>query len=242
MKSSSNQVVCILGMHRSGTSSLTGCLEDRGLYLGEVVNQAPYNKKGNKESERLRAINDQLLAHCGGSWDKPPERLEWNDDLRRLRDRHIVGNDHVGRWGFKDPRTLLTLPFWMEALPDMRFAGTFRRPDMVVASIMKRPGMAPAVPALTLWKIYNQRLLAHASSHDCPLVCFDWPQNEYLDAVDTVAENLGLSAGRRGGGEFYDETLRQRSEAARDGSASDDEADDIHERLMRLAIQTKQLN
>jgi hypothetical protein len=30
-------------------------------------------------------------------------------------------------WGFKDPRTLLTLPFWMEAVTP-KFFGSFRHP------------------------------------------------------------------------------------------------------------------
>ena len=33
-------VICILGMHRSGTSSLAGCLQEAGLELGDVVEWA----------------------------------------------------------------------------------------------------------------------------------------------------------------------------------------------------------
>jgi hypothetical protein len=38
--------IIILGMHRSGTSLVAGCLEAAGLYLGPVNNYAPFNKKG----------------------------------------------------------------------------------------------------------------------------------------------------------------------------------------------------
>ncbi len=241
MGSFPKSVICILGMHRSGTSSLTGCLEDHGLFLGDVVNHAPYNKKGNKENVPLRLINDDVLAYSGGSWDRPPSELNWSDDLRRRRDEHIACYSHVGRWGFKDPRTILTLPFWMEALPDMGLVGTFRKPDMVVASIMKRPGMAPTVPALTLWKIYNKKLLTYASLYKHPLVCFDWPQNDYRSAVDIVAKNLGLGANHREPCDFYDETLRQRDETAQDGAGSDEEAERIYMQLLKLAIPTKSL-
>ena len=37
----SQQVVVILGMHRSGTSLLTGTLQEAGLVLGDVVTSAP---------------------------------------------------------------------------------------------------------------------------------------------------------------------------------------------------------
>ena len=101
-------VVCILGMHRNGTSCLAGCLEERGLNLGDVVNTAPHNRKGNQENLELRAINDAVLTQSGGAWDNPPEVLSGDDDLRQRRDRHIAANSSVETWGFKDPRTLLT--------------------------------------------------------------------------------------------------------------------------------------
>jgi len=40
----------ILGMHRSGTSCLAGCLQAAGLISGEVNIQAMYNAKGNREN------------------------------------------------------------------------------------------------------------------------------------------------------------------------------------------------
>jgi len=42
--------ILILGMHRSGTSCLAGCLEEAGLYLGDVNLKAGFNKKGNREN------------------------------------------------------------------------------------------------------------------------------------------------------------------------------------------------
>lgn len=48
--------VCVLGMHRSGTSVLAGCLGNYGLYLGEVVREAPHNKEGNNENLAVRAL------------------------------------------------------------------------------------------------------------------------------------------------------------------------------------------
>ena len=48
--------VVILGMHRSGTSCLTGSLQDKGLYLGQVSQRGTFNKKGNRERWRHRAV------------------------------------------------------------------------------------------------------------------------------------------------------------------------------------------
>ena len=54
LPSTSLPCVIVLGMHRSGTSLLTGSLEAAGLHLGEVNNAARYNPKGNKENESIR--------------------------------------------------------------------------------------------------------------------------------------------------------------------------------------------
>lgn len=43
-----NNVVIVLGMHRSGTSCLTGLLQQAGVALGNVVKEAAHNKKGNR--------------------------------------------------------------------------------------------------------------------------------------------------------------------------------------------------
>ena len=53
---------------------LTGSLEAAGLNLGEVNNAAPFNRKGNKENESIRALNDALLARSGAAWNIPPSR------------------------------------------------------------------------------------------------------------------------------------------------------------------------
>jgi len=48
-------------------------------------------------------------------------------------------NFHSSRlWGFKDPRTLLTLDGWLEALPEVSLAATFRHPLSVAGSLQER--------------------------------------------------------------------------------------------------------
>jgi len=203
--------VCILGMHRSGTSCLTGSLEERGLFLGDVVNHAPHNIKGNKESLVVRSINDAVLEMSAGRWDSPPKELIWDDGLRRKRDSFIAQFKPNVIWGFKDPRTVLTLPFWLEALPDMQFCGTFRRADLVVASLFQRSRENTPTQYLSLWMAYNRRMLRYTKEHDMHLVCFDWEEDEYLEAVGNVAEALGLQRESCEDHSFFDRRLRSAS-------------------------------
>src|SRR6266446_2813151 len=69
------EIVCILGMARSGTSLVTRISNLAGLYLGpEQSLLAPNhgNLKGYWENSKIVDLNDAILASFGGSWDEPP--------------------------------------------------------------------------------------------------------------------------------------------------------------------------
>src|SRR5205085_1596864 len=85
------EAVCVLGMHRSGTSCLAGTLEEAGLYLGEVIRKSPFNPKGNRENPLIMALHEELLSANSGSWDDPPREVVWSDEQRRARDE-IIGS------------------------------------------------------------------------------------------------------------------------------------------------------
>src|SRR5688572_833337 len=101
------RAIAVLGMHRSGTSALTGCLKDAGVYLGSVAEKSRFNAKGNQENASVWRLHDALLQHCGGSWFRPPARVEWNEHFRFERDQVLLEYAGHEPWAFKDPRTLL---------------------------------------------------------------------------------------------------------------------------------------
>src|SRR5207237_264153 len=61
-------------------------------------------------------------------------------------------------WGWKDPRTSLTIPLWLELVPDLRVVVCLRNPLDVALSLRKR-GMFSYSSSLLLWLEYNERLL-----------------------------------------------------------------------------------
>lgn len=63
--------------------------------------------------------------------------------MARQRDRLIASLTcpRGTPWGFKDPRTLLTLPFWEQGLADQRLVGTFRHPHAAAGSQPPDTGM-----------------------------------------------------------------------------------------------------
>lgn len=201
------QAVLILGMHRSGTSCLAGSLQEAGLYLGEVNTAAPHNAKGNRESRAIMDLQDDLLRANGGDWDAPPHEVVWSEEHQARRDAIIAAYPSDRIWGFKDPRTLLTLPGWLEALPPVRFVGTFRHPLAVAASLHARNGIA-IEKSLALWETYNRRLLDCQRQWGFPIVCFDWPPERYQSRLQAIAPTLNLAV-PPAGFSFFESALRK---------------------------------
>jgi hypothetical protein len=204
-----SRVVCIVGMHRSGTSSLAGSLEEAGLYLGEVITSAPHNFKGNRENRRIMDLQEAVLVHSGGSWDRPPERVTWSEAHRAERNLIIRSYGDAPMWGFKDPRTLLTLDFWREALSDLTFVGTLRHPWLVAESLRRRNG-GSMDQWLDLWASYSERLIALYEAHPFPIVRFDTGEDAYRRSLVAVMEVLGLSRPARL--DFFDPILKHHVE------------------------------
>lgn len=187
-----NPGIAIIGMHRSGTSCLTGLLEECGVFLADVSRQNPHNKKGNHERLAIMELHDQVLADNGGAWDRPPVMpVQWSES-RRARLREII-DDYSGhaRWGFKDPRSLLALEGWLEEAPGLRFVGTLRNPDAVALSLHRRGGM-PREDALALWAAYSGRLLEFQRRFGFPVVDFDLEPGAYLRSVRLAFSRLDL--------------------------------------------------
>lgn len=207
------RVVLILGMHRSGTSCLAGSLQEAGLYLGDVNTAAPHNAKGNRENRAIMDLQDDLLHANGGNWDAPPREVVWQPEHRARRDAIIATYPTDQIWGFKDPRTLLTLSGWLETLSSVRFVGTFRHPLAVAASLHARNGIS-IEKSLMLWITYNRLLLDYHQRFKFPMVCFDWPLERYRQCLLVIAPTLNLAV-PTAGFSFFESALR-RNEAPRD--------------------------
>jgi hypothetical protein len=211
MESESVSVI-ILGMHRSGTSSLAGSLQQHGLFLGRVVEWSPHNPKGNRENEAIMLLNEAVLKESGGTWYNPPETVRWNKQLAEIRDTVItpfVANGYP-RWGFKDPRTIFTLPFWKEGLREFSLVGIFRSPLLVAQSLHARTPAMSLAQGLTLWKRYNEKLLAWYREREFPLISFDGDPADYHASIERTAAHLGLDPGSKPRESvFFDESLKK---------------------------------
>jgi len=202
--------ICVLGMHRSGTSCLTGSLEQAGVELGDRHTWNPFNQKGNRESQEIVDLHDEILRANGGSWDRPPEAVQWTvehyDRARQLLRRY----SHFEVYGFKDPRTLLVLDGWRDIGLPMQHIGIFRHPNVVAASLHRRDNKSRR-ECLHIWYEYNMRLLRQYDRSPFPILCFDEPDEVFFVKLKQVILGLGLHP-VEGEDMFYDKQLKNFTE------------------------------
>jgi glycosyltransferase involved in cell wall biosynthesis len=185
------RVFAILGMHRSGTSLLAGTLQEAGLFLGDVVNSAPHNQKGNRESLPIRLLHDDLMERAGGSWDEPPSAVDWKPVHRALQQTIIQEFSPNDCWGFKDPRSLICLDGWLDTIPGLEMVAIFRHPEEVARSLHARNGFT-LLRGMEIWEIYNKRLLELLDKRPIPLLHFGADLSLFRAQCELLISQLAL--------------------------------------------------
>jgi hypothetical protein len=179
-------MICIAGMHRSGTSMVTRLLNLCGLYIGEpddLLPAASDNTEGYWENIHFTALNNALLDYFGGTWDMPPPHIEAWTQQPNLAGLHQEASALIERlqihsaWGWKDPRNSLTLPFWRSLVPDLKTVICLRHPQEVAMSLHLR-NQSSTLLGLTLWQIYNQSVMS-----------FTQPANRVITHYNAYFEN-----------------------------------------------------
>jgi len=231
-------IVVVVGMHRSGTSTVAGLLHAGGVCMGEEAvmwpRPSPENPRGFFENHRFRVLNDRIAARCGyrvKSWDPevPPLRpgaLQRRAMLRLVR-RYAARYAH---WGFKDPRTCLTLDAWLAAceragrLAEVRVVLVARDARTVARSLVRRDG-TDASSALRLWRVYNERALAAIDAWDVPAHALRY--EDLCREPEACAAALFRFLGRRelpeAAAAFVAPQLDRSSRAGPSGAAAPDE-------------------
>lgn len=195
----------VLGMHRSGTSALTGALARFGAYVGEADELLPAasdNAAGFFERKDVIEVTQGLLNGGGGDWWRLA-RLDLDtvpaDTLATCRGRfsEIVEKlDRQGAWVIKDPRLCLILPCLLDLLDRPVAVIVHRNPLDVARSLHRRDGIAVA-EGLALWEAYYRRAL-HDTRH-IPRIVISYealcenPQAVLSDLVGDL-KSLGITS------------------------------------------------
>jgi hypothetical protein len=176
--------ICVLGMHRSGTSLVAGILRQLGVDLGQdedFLPPDPNNQGGYFELADVVEINNEILSQHDGSWDDLPELprgWEQSDQLAHARDRarRALGRRFAGsaQWAWKDPRTCITLPFWQRLVSGLRYVICLRNPVDIAHSLRSREGEdRPLEQHLLDWLRHTASALAYTADRPRILVRYE---------------------------------------------------------------------
>ena len=194
------QMTVVLGMHRSGTSALTGLLGNLGISgptdpLGATEN----NLLGYWESTSLVTSSDRFLAsqnshwsqlyHWSFGWWKSAAALEWIDSYWHDLQNAYNTNEH---FVLKDPRLCILLegmiPCLIDSLLQLDFLLILRSPVEVVISLCKAEEISP-YDALNLWigSVFRAECMSRPYSRN--IVTY----RQLLDRPQTILDSLSLS-------------------------------------------------
>jgi hypothetical protein len=132
-----SRIVIVCGMHRSGTSAMSGLLHNNGVVMGREEKKEFFpppqiqNPKGFFENKHFRQINDNLLKKINyhvKSFDPKISKVYAHiGDQRPSMISLVKGYQReFTHWGWKDPRTCLTLYAWFDVFKELRLLENLR--------------------------------------------------------------------------------------------------------------------
>ena len=170
-----------------------------GIYLGPeeyLIGSRPDNPKGFWECQPIVDLNMEILERLGGNWHELPgfpagwETAPELADLRQKARTLIARNFAAGNWGWKDPRTCLTLEFWKQLLPPIHYVICLRSPVEVALSLTKRDGF-PTEKSIRLWQRYTGDAIEHTAGLARHVIFYEDLMHAHREEVSRLARFVG---------------------------------------------------
>ena len=146
----------------------------------------------------MEDVNDEILARLGGNWDEPPIHAagwEVSPDLANLglRVRVVIEQDFgaAAVWGWKDPRTCLTLPFRQRLVPHMRYVMCVRNPIDGAHSLERRNDFS-FEKGVDLWLTHVRSAPAHTAGQQRCVIFYEDAMKSWRHELRRLATFLGL--------------------------------------------------
>lgn len=192
-----SNLLCVLGMHRSGTSAVTQFLHRLGAAVVPQLIEAidGVNQEGFWEDECIVDLNERLLSTRGCRWysccevsttrDVLAEAKIRNEAISHFRKNYSTKNLSV----VKDPRLCRLLPFWLDvwAAVDANpiFVHVVRHPFAVAKSLHRRDKI-PYELGVALWLLHTVEAMSSVSGHSGVVVVYDEFLQQPLELVDAL--------------------------------------------------------
>jgi hypothetical protein len=195
--------VLVLGMHRSGTSAMTRCLNLLGMDLGShLLSPENMNAKGFWEHADAVRINDQLLHSMKTFWHSlEPLPQNWLESSAaqeaRSNIKALIKRDFsdVPFWGIKDPRLCRLAPLWLDVLHelDIPVATVFvTRSPMEVAASLERVHHLSRAFGVASWMQHLAE--AEVATRDTPryMVAYDQLLRDPVSTLTHLGDALSI--------------------------------------------------
>jgi tetratricopeptide (TPR) repeat protein len=115
--------------------------------------------------------------------------VRWTAEHAAARER-LLSTAIDGRPALlKDPRTLLTLPFWRASSVPFHAIAIVRHPLAAARSLVAWRGMTLA-EGLALWSAHNRALMTDRLQHEYPLIDFEGSREEMIAAVSAACHGF----------------------------------------------------
>lgn len=201
---SMSDVIMVLGMHRTGTSSVAGTLVKLGGAAPQhLMPNSAYNERGYFESNVVAQFNDEILASAGTRWDDWREfNPDWHKSTVARNFQARASAVFAEEFGtallpvIKDPRICRFFPFWRQVLEEMgktiHVVMPLRSPWDTAKSLNYRNKMH-MTHVIMLW--LRHVLDAEAETRDLPRAIFTWQNflSDWRGTCEAISAQTGLT-------------------------------------------------
>lgn len=209
--------VSIVGCMRNGTSLTTHIAKESGLWIGEKSDldwRGTADPDGIWENMAFVRLNNDIIRYFKSNWALDGYvdvmlGINWaellnSSDMFLFRKKayyltlQLLDGQQVYSkkdWGWKDPRTSLTLPFWVNIYKDdLKVIWCYRHPSESAVSMQKRQyeGQKYYKQWWNVWHTYNQSIYNFHKNHpDIPLLMIDY-KDWFTDHDNTLNRLIGF--------------------------------------------------
>ena len=175
-------IIIVLGMHRSGTSTIAGILHLNKIIMGTYQNFWPrplnQNPKGFYENYDFRKINDIILNNVGynvKSYEANIPKIVLDQKIKTKMLKLIKNySSKFSYWGWKDPRTCLTIMEWFKVIKLLGFENQIKivyvsRKALAVARSLNKRNNLSLKKGLLLWEAYSKRAIEFCEKINVPV-------------------------------------------------------------------------
>jgi hypothetical protein len=200
-----NRAICVLGMHRSGTSAVTRAINLLGVYLGEPEKLMPPgndNPKGFWEHLDIVDIHERILNSLSRNYRDVwpmPDRWWTYPEIQPLQEELLIilRREFADRalWGWKDPRTCLMLPLWGEIQKELdveiSYVITVRNPLDIAISLRNRNNYT-VNESLLIWQLHTLSALVGTKGSKRIIIRYDNLLENWKSCIKRIATTLEI--------------------------------------------------